>query len=392
MHPKIYLKAGKEKPLLARHHWVFSGAILKMEPTVGTGKVVDVYSSDHKYLGTGVFNEKTSIAVRMLSFTPTRIDANFLWDRLHRAYELRKQFFPDESVTNAYRVFHAEGDFLPGLVVDRYGTGLVVQLSVLGLEPFREDIAESLSAMMKPSFLYERSEGHSRSEEGLAASQGLLRGSLPESLVIVEDGMRFAVDVTTGQKTGFFLDQRDNRRLVRDTSKGKKVLNCFGYTGAFSVAAVAGGALRTVTVDSSAPALEAARENFRLNGIDAGQHDFIRANVMELLRKPGEKYDFIILDPPAFAKHQNAVQAAFHGYKDVNLHAIKAVVPGGLLLTCSCSAHVDAALFQKIVFTAAADAGRNVQIIRKMAQPVDHPVNLFHPETEYLKALLLRVT
>ncbi|MBP7866681.1 MAG: class I SAM-dependent rRNA methyltransferase [Acidobacteria bacterium] len=392
MHPKIYLKPGKEKPLLAHHHWVFSGAILKADPGVRHGGIVDLYAADHKFMGTGYYNEKTSIAVRVLSFTPAPIDSNFFWDRIFRAWSLRQKLFAGHG-TNAYRVCHGEGDFLPGLVIDRYDGGIVIQLQALGLEPFRQDLAEIVSVMMKPAFIYERSEGPSRAEEGLEPATGALRGELPAGGVgVEEDGIRFTVDVAGGQKTGFFLDQRDNRRLVRDVARDRTVLNCFGYTGAFSVAAALGGATRTVTVDTSAPALEAARANFRLNGLDDGKHGFVRANVMELLRKPGEKYDLVVLDPPAFAKRQSAAQAAFHGYKDVNLHAMKTLNPGGWLLTCSCSAHVDAATFQKIVFAAAVDAGRNVQILRKLAQPMDHPVNVFHPETEYLKALLVRVT
>jgi 23S rRNA (cytosine1962-C5)-methyltransferase len=391
MYPKVYLKPGKDKPLMAHHHWVFSGAILKKDADVASGGVVDVYSSDHKYLATGYFNERTSIAIRLLAFEPTPIDGNFLWDRIYQAWNLRTRLFPSED-TNCYRVFFSEGDFLPGLVVDRYGEGVVFQIQTLGLETLREQVIEILEIMIKPSFIYEKSEGTARSEEGLEPVSRLHRGTLPDGGVpVTEHGARFLVDIPKGQKTGFFLDQRENRRLVRDLSQGRSVLNCFGYTGGFSVNAALGGAPRTVTVEASQPALALARENFRLNGLDAADHALVAADVFQHLRECREKYDLVILDPPAFAKRQASMTAAFRGYKDINLQAMGCLRPGGLLLTCSCSYYVDPPTFQKILFMAARDAGRQVQILQKMPQPPDHPINLLHPESEYLKAFLCRI-
>lgn len=391
MHPKIYLKPGKEKPLAAHHHWVFSGAILKKESDVRSGGVVDVYSSDHKYLGTGYFNEKTSIAVRMLTFEAGPIDENFFWNKIYRARNMRLKNFPDD-ITNAYRVFFSEGDFMPGLIIDRYDGGLVIQIQTLGMDGFRRQILDVLEVMVKPAFIYERSEGTARTEEGLAAVNSPQTGTLPERPVLVrENGVRFQVDIPGGQKTGFFLDQRDNRQVARLLSEGKSVLNCFGYTGGFSVYAALGGAIRTVTVDSSQPALDLARENFRENNLDPDQHRFIRADVFQFLREDEEKYDLIVVDPPAFAKKQASLGAAFRGYKDINLQAIKHLRPGGNLLTCSCSYYIDPQTFQTILFSAAMDAGREVQILKKLPQPLDHPINLFHPESEYLKSFLCKV-
>lgn len=391
MYPKVYLKPGKDKPLLAHHHWVFSGALLKKDPGVVSGGVVDVYSSDHKYLGTGYYNERTSIAVRMLAFSPTPIDGNFLWNKIFQAWNLRTQLFPSAS-TNCFRVFFSEGDFLPGLIIDRYNQGVVFQIQTLGLERFREQIIEILEIMLKPSFIYEKSEGTARSEEGLEPVSRLHRGQLPgEGVLVSEHDARFLVDVPHGQKTGFFLDQRDNRQLVRGLSAGRSVLNCFGYTGGFSVNAALGGATRTVTVDASQPALSVARENFRLNGLDPEAHPLVARDVFQHLRETDDKFDVVVLDPPAFAKRQAALTSAFRGYKDINLQAMKCLKPGGLLLTCSCSYYVDSLTFQKILFMAAMDAGREVQILQKMPQPPDHPVNLLHPESEYLKAFLCRV-
>jgi len=391
MYPKIYLKQGKDKPLSSHHHWVFSGAIMKKDPEVKTGSIVDVYSSDHKYLGTGYFNEKTSIAVRMLCFEPTVIDGNFFWDRIYRSWNFRLKLFQEHS-TNAYRVVFSEGDFLPGLIIDRYNNGFVIQILTLGMEQMRDHVLEVMDVMMKPDFIFERSEGAARAEDGLEPVNKLHKGLLPsEGVRFKENGISFDVDIQHGQKTGFFLDQRDNRRIIGEISSGKSVLNCFGYTGAFSVYAALSAATRTVTVETSESALEMARENFRLNGIDLNKHEFIREDVFQYLRKCREKFDIVILDPPAFAKKKSSLSSAFRGYKDINLHAIKCINPGGYLLSCSCSYYIDRVNFQKILFLSAIDAGREVQILGKLPQPPDHPINIFHPESEYLKSFLCKV-
>ncbi|MBN2432114.1 MAG: class I SAM-dependent rRNA methyltransferase [Acidobacteria bacterium] len=385
------MKPGKEKPLTAHHHWVFSGAILKRDPEIIAGAIVDVCSSDHKYLGTGYFNDKTSIAVRMLSFEPTTIDGNFFWERIYRSWQYRQKLFA-ETDTNAFRVVFSEGDFLPGLIVDKYGSGLVLQIQTLGIDGFRNELVELLNVMLRPDFIHERSEGAARAEEGLTDINRTLWGTLPGNPVeIRENGVVFIVDVVQGQKTGFFLDQRDNRHLIRRVAKGKTVLNCFGYTAGFAVYAALGGATRTVTVDLSEPALALAQENFRRNGLDPGRHEFVREDVFQYLRHCRDKFDIIILDPPAFAKKQTNLTAAYRGYKDINLHALKCIQPGGWLLTCSCSYYIDAPQFQKILFLAAMDAGHEVQIVAKRPQPPDHPLNVFHPESEYLKSFFCKV-
>lgn len=391
MYPKLFLKAGKEKAVRAHHHWVFSGAIMKKDARVESGGVVDVYSADHQFLGSGVYNEKTSIAVRMLTFQPMPVDGIFFWDRIRRAWELRQALFPGPETT-AYRLCFSEGDFLPGLIVDRYGDGLVIQILTLGLDRFRDTLLEVLAVMHKPAFIYERSEGPARREEGLEDSVGLRYGVLPETgIEVLECGVQFRVDVAGGQKTGFFLDQRDNRTLVRKLAEGGDVLNCFGYTGGFAVCAAMGGAGRTVTVESSGPALEMAQANFALNGIPPERHLFLKKDVFQYLREEEDLFDLVVLDPPAFAKKQSALNAAYRGYKDINLHAIRRVSPGGRFLTCSCSHFLEPDMFQKILFGAAVDAGREVQILQRLSQPADHPVNVFHPESEYLKAFLCRV-
>ncbi len=391
MHPKIYLKPGKDKPVLAHHHWVFSGAIMKKDPEVVSGGVVDVYSSDHKYLGTGYFNELTSIAVRMLTFEPTQIDGNFLWNKIYLSWQMRQKLFADGS-TNCYRILFSEGDFLPGLIIDRYDNCLVIQIQTLGIDRFREQILEILEVMMKPAAIYEKSEGAARQEEGLESVSKLHFGTLPERGVVVdENGIRYLVDIPGGQKTGFFLDQRDNRLLIRQISRGRLMLNCFGYTGGFAVNAASGGATRTVSVESSAAALELTRENFRLNQLDPDTHGFSQQDVFQFLREDDTRYDLIVLDPPAFAKRQSSLSAAYRGYKDINLNAMKRLKSGGYLLSCSCSYYIDQSSFQKILFMAAVDAGREVQILGKLPQPPDHPINIFHPESEYLKAVLCRV-
>ena len=391
MYPKIYLKPGKEKAVTARHHWVFSGALMKRDPGVQNGGVVAVFSADHKFLAIGYYNEKTSIAVRILSFEPAPIDGEFFWNRLQQANNARLELFRD-SQTDCYRLLFSEGDFLPGLIIDRYGPGIVFQLQTLGLEQFRETFLRIIQTTWKPSFIYEKSEGMARLEEGLEARSELHAGELPEEGICVrENGVAFRVDIRQGQKTGFFLDQRDNRQLVRRLSRGKEVLNCFSYTGGFSVGAALGGAIGTINVDSSQPALDLARENFRLNGLPPGAHRFIQADVFEYLRASRDEFDLVILDPPAFAKRQSSITAAYRGYKDINLHAMKLVKPGGYLLTCSCSYYIDSSAFQKILFLAALDSGRQLQLIAKLPQPPDHPINLFHPESEYLKAFLCRV-
>jgi 23S rRNA (cytosine1962-C5)-methyltransferase len=297
-----------------------------------------------------------------------------------------------DNATDALRVVNAEGDGLPGLIVDKYAGHLVVQINTLGMSHFRREIVTALQQILQPRGIFERSTGAALQEEGLEPITQVLAGDEPPSAIqIRENGLRFVVDIRHGQKTGFFLDQRDNRAWVARTCRDRKLLNGFGYTGAFSVYARQGGAQRVVTVDSSAPSLDNARKNFALNDFVFADEDFVAADLFQYLRATTEKFDFIILDPPAFAHRQKDVDNAARAYKDINLHALKIIEPGGLLLTCSCSQPMSPELFQKILFAAAADAGRQVRIIGQSGHAPDHPINIYHPEGRYLQAVLLHV-
>jgi 23S rRNA (cytosine1962-C5)-methyltransferase len=286
-------------------------------------------------------------------------------------------------------VINAEGDYIPGLVADIYNDVLVLQIGTLGMEKLKPLMLELLVGNLKPSSVYEKSDLPSRREEGLKDYEATLYGEPVEQARILEEGLPFLVNITGSQKTGFYLDQREMRRLVREQAAGRKVLNAFAYTGAFSVYALKGGATRADSVESSESALSLARDNFRLNGIPESAGSFFNADVFEFLRKPELDYDFIILDPPAFAKKKSDVIAACRGYKDINRLAIQKVRPQGLVLTFSCSRFVDERLFQQVVFEAAGEAGQRARILQKYRQPYDHPINIYHPETEYLKGFLL---
>ncbi len=384
----LVLQPTKDKAVRNRHHWVFSGAIRSM-PDVEPGTILPVRSFEGDHLGYAYVNPRSSITARMLSFDRTPGE-DAVRAGLRKAVELRRTFF-DESRTNAYRVVNAEGDALPGLVVDRYADALVLQSATAGMDRLKPLVAEVLDEAFHPRSVIERSDVSSRREEGLDDARAVLRGELVERVDVLEDGLRFRVDVLSGQKTGFFLDQRGNRALVRELAAGRSLLNAFSYTGAFSIAALKGGAARADAVDASEPALALARENLALNGLPEEGARFIAADVFSFLRGTGLDYDFVILDPPAFAKRRADVVAGCRGYKDINRLAMKIVRPGGLVLTFSCSHFVDEGLFRKVVFEAAAEAGRAVRILQRSRQAFDHPVNVYHPETEYLKGFLLYV-
>ncbi len=382
------LKKGKEKPLENRHPWVFSGAIDQIDEDCQSGDLVRVLSADNDFLGVGYFNAASQITVRLLSFEDVPIDRLFLERRMDEAARLRELWFSDPAETNAYRLIHSEGDFLPGLIVDRYADFLVVQLLTAGMERFRSEIIDILSKRVPSRGIFEKSDTKERELEGLASRNERVFGEeLPGLIEIRENGLRFLVDAKQGQKTGFFLDQRENRELVKSFSHGRKILNCFSYTGGFSVYAASGGALSAVSVDSSKPALEVAARNFALNGFQI-PHGVISEDVFEYLRKVQSPFDLIILDPPAFCKSKPQIEKAARGYKDINLCAFKKLSKGGVLFTSSCSSFISPDLFQKIVFGAAKDAGRDVRILAKTSHPKDHPINIYHPEGEYLKGLL----
>lgn len=387
---RVILKHGKDKAVRNRHPWIFSGAVDQMDSELVKGDIAEIYAADNAFLGVGYFNPESQIVVRMLAFEKAVIDDSFFEKKISEAVKLRERLL--SAGTNAYRLIHAEGDFLPGLIVDRYADHLVVQISTAGMEKWKAAIVKALTKHFPNASVYEKSDVESRKHEGLARAIGVLAGNEPPAaLEIQENGLLFDVDIKNGQKTGFFLDQRENRMLVKDLSAGRKILNCFAYTGGFSVYAAKGGASSVLSVESSALAVELGKRNLEKNGFSGEKFKWVQEDVFEFLRKGDERYDLIVLDPPAFCKSKQQVQHAARGYKDINMLAMKKLAPGGLLFTFSCSGHISPDLFQKIVFGAAKDVGRNVRIIKKTGQPFDHPVNIFHPEGEYLKGLLCEV-
>ncbi len=388
--PRIILKRGREKPVLRGHPWVFSGAVAKVEGEVSSGEVGEVYSKEGQFLGLGHINPRSQIIVRVLTQKKEELGEEFFGGRISRAIVLREDWL--RGRTNAYRVINGEGDFLPGLIVDRYRETLVLQCLTAGMDRVKGMLTQLLAKELDPQSIYERSDVATRSEEGLPESSGLLSGKeVPEWVEIEEYGCRFKVNVKKGQKTGFYLDQRENRFSLKSLSEGKKILDCFSYTGAFSVHAATGGAKELALIDSSEEALATAEEHFSLNQLEKIPHRCIRGDVFEIMRNLEPGYDTVILDPPPFAKKKGHLPSASRGYKDLNLWAFRLLNKEGLLLTFSCSHHMSWDLFQKIVFSAALDSGRSVQLLGRMGHPYDHPINLSHPEGEYLKGLICRV-
>ncbi len=383
----VILQQGKEKPILQRHHWIFSGAVASF-PDFEEGSILAVKSFEGKHLGYAYFNRACSIVGRIISFGDIP-PAIALEENLKKAIALRRAIVP--PTTNAYRLVNGEGDNLPGLVVDQYDDILVLQITTLGMEKLKPFLLELLIKYCRPRSIYERSISPSRTEEGLTPFEGWVYGESVPSVEIYENGAYFLIDFSLAQKTGFYLDQREMRSLVRRFASGKKVLDCFAYTGGFSVNALLGGAARTVLVESSAAALELARQNMDRNGLAATSYELHAEDVFLYLRQAKMETDFIILDPPAFAKKKGDLLSACRGYKDINRLALSHLQPGGLLLSFSCSHYVDETLFQKVIFQAALDAGRRVRILQRMRHSFDHPINIFHPETHYLKGFLLYV-
>jgi 23S rRNA (cytosine1962-C5)-methyltransferase len=386
--PSVVLHKGKDKAIKNHHHWIFSGAVKSLPANFENGDILPVQSFEGELLGYAYFNEQCSIMGRMVSFDATSPE-EAIEKNIESAISLRKQFL--EKKTNAYRLINGEGDSVPGLIVDRYADILVIQIATLGIEKLKPLIISLLVKKFSPRSIHEKSNLPSRREEGLPDFEGFLYGERIEIVEIVEDGIRFYVDLIHSQKTGFFLDQREMRKLVGSLAAQKKVLNCFSYTGGFSVYALKGGAIQVDSVDTSEMAIELAKENLKVNGFDIHMHRFYAEDVFEFLRKRELSYDFIILDPPAFAKKKADVAQACRGYKDINRLALSKILPQGLLLTFSCSFHVDEALFQKVIFQAAQEARRKVRIIQKHHLAYDHPINIYHPESDYLKGFLLYV-
>jgi 23S rRNA (cytosine1962-C5)-methyltransferase len=391
---KLVLKPGREKSLLRKHPWVFSGAVERVDGNPGSGETVAVRSSQGAFLGWAAYSPQSQIVARVWDFAESaRIEPEFFRARLHRAISMRSEL-PGVSADGAVRLVHAESDGLPGVVVDRYADTLVVQLGSAGAYRWRETLVELLSELVPSEVIFERSDADVLALEGLQPSVGQRRGPpVSAPLVFEEQGLRFRVDLAHGHKTGFYLDQRDNRALARSLASGLEVLDCFCYTGAFTASVLAGGASSVTAIDSSAESLATAAVHMELNGLASTQ--FVEGDVFQLLRRlrdQGRSFDLIILDPPKFAPTAALAERAARGYKDINLYAFKLLRPGGLLLTFSCSGGVSRDLFQKIVAGAALDAGVDAQILRWLDAAPDHPVALAFPEGEYLKGLLCRAT
>jgi 23S rRNA (cytosine1962-C5)-methyltransferase len=396
MSPKIFLKPGKDKPVLSHHPWIFSGAIARVE-NANDGDTVDVLDAAGQFLARGYYNSRSQIAVRLWTWRDEPIDREFFRRRLQTAIAARASLNADAS-TNAYRWVNAESDGLPGLIVDRYADFIVVQFLTLGAEKFKTEIIDGLQELVAPRGIYERSDVDVREKEGLQSSVGVLRGDEPpEQVQVIENSLRFLVDVKRGHKTGFYLDQRENRQRVAEEQRRRgagEILNVFSYTGGFSVYVCAANKnARVINLDASRDALELARENLRLNDC-AARAEFVESDAFQALRKyrdSGKSFDAIILDPPKFVHTRSQLNAGLRGYKDINLLAFKLLKPGGMLATFSCSGQVSAELFQKVVFEAATDANRDAQIIAKLSHAADHPILLAFPESEYLKGLVCRV-
>jgi 23S rRNA (cytosine1962-C5)-methyltransferase len=388
---KLILKRGRERSLKRRHPWIFSGAVEKAGGK--PGETLEVRDASGQPLALAAWSPKSQICARVWSFdVSAAIDGRFFRDRIEKAINLRKAL-PTSRHTNALRLVHGESDGLPGVVVDQYADVLVAQFLSAGAEAWREDILNALMELSGCAAIFERSDAEVRKLEGLEPRTGFVRGNRNASRCpIIEYGLNFRVDVAEGQKTGFFLDQRENRQRVRALAAGRDVLDGFCYTGGFAVAALAGGAKKVTAIESSAPALEVAKDNVAANPLDASKIEFIQADVfkhLRTLRDQGAKFDFIVLDPPKLAPTAAHAKNAARAYKDVNLLAFKLLSPGGLLATFSCSGGVSAELFQSIVAGAALDAGGEAKIIERFTAAADHPVALEFPEGDYLKGLLV---
>lgn len=392
---KIFLKQGRGKTLFYRHPWVFSGAMdQERMPELEAGEIVEVCDSGGNFLATGYFNPLSMIAVRILSFDRDDvIGREFFVKRVREALAFREKYM-DLSDTNAFRVVFAESDMLPGLVVDKYDDGLVLQVHTLGMDKLKGVVTEALVEVLKPRFVYERSDVSARKQDGLNdMPRGVLYGEYDGGLVEVkENGVKFMVDVAGGQKTGFFLDQRENRAAAAKYAGGKKVLNLFSYSGGFSVYALRGGASHVTSVDASAEATELCGKNMELNGFAPDMHTEVTADVFAFLDKAiaaGEKYDLVIVDPPAFVKSQKSVNNALRAYSRLNKMAMDVLAEKGTLISSSCSHYVSPEMFKSALFQAALHARRDLRVVETKAQPADHPVRLFFPEGEYLKFFVL---
>jgi 23S rRNA (cytosine1962-C5)-methyltransferase len=387
--PVLRLKKERAEPARAGHPWLFSGAFEAI-PALDPGSLCRIEDAAGGFVAVGYVNPARSLAVRLLAWREIESIDALLDARLDAALALRAPIAA--GGTDAYRLIASEGDFLPGLIVDRYGDVLVMQVQTAGMERLRDRVIALLATRLQPRTIYERSDIPVRREEDLPMRKGVVHGAeLPEEITIHEHGRTYLVQPQAGQKTGFFLDQREHRNRVERRAAGRRVLNCFAYTGGFSVAAWKGGAATVTSVESSEPAVALLRRNLELGGCEPER--IVHGDAFQFLREARrgqERYDLVILDPPAFAKKKHQVEAAARGYKEINLQALEILAPGGELFTFSCSQYVDAVLFKKVVFGAGADARASVQLLERLGHPLDHPVSMAHPEGEYLKGLHLR--
>ncbi|MGI4751008.1 MAG: class I SAM-dependent rRNA methyltransferase [Janthinobacterium lividum] len=391
---EVILKKGKEKAVLQRHPWVFSGALESVKGKPENGEIVRTVDSKGNFLAYGFYNNQSRVAVRLLEWNDAVfIDENWWRNRIATAVNNRKSVLNDQ--TNACRLIFSEADFLPGLIVDKYEDHLSVQILTSGMEKVKEIWIDELQKLLQPKSIFDRSDATSRSHEGLDASFGLLYGSNPPDFVeVIENGIKYEVSIAEGQKSGFYCDQRENRKLVAAHASGKRVLDCFAYTGGFSLNALQNGAEMVTSVDSSALAIETLHKNIRLNNYDPKRSTAIQSDVNKQLRKfreEEEKFDLIILDPPKYAPSRSALDRASRAYKDLNRLAMLLLNKGGLLATFSCSGAMDMPTFKQVLAWAALDAGKEVQFINQLGQPEDHPIRSSFPEGEYLKGLICRI-
>lgn len=391
MYKTIKLRNGKDQSLKRFHPWIFSGAIARMDDGIAEGDIVRVVDTKEEFLAIGQY-QIGSIAVRVVSFTDIEINDSFWFSRLDKALQARRACNIIRPDNNTYRLVHGEGDRLPGLIIDIYDNAAIIQAHSVGMHMQRKDIARQLRTLYgdKLTCIYYKSETTLPYKADLSEESGFLYGKASD-VVATENGLKFYIDWLKGQKTGFFIDQRDNRSLIEKYSQGKKVLNMFCYTGGFSVYALRGGASMVHSVDSSERAIEMTNRNIALNFPDAANHEAYATDAFSYLRDMDNSYDLIVLDPPAFAKHKDALRNALKGYTRLNAKAMQKIKPGGILFTFSCSQAVNKDQFRLAVFTAAAQSHRFVRVLHQLHQPTDHPINIYHPEGEYLKGLVLYI-
>jgi 23S rRNA (cytosine1962-C5)-methyltransferase len=391
----VILKKGKEKAALQRHPWIFSGALDQVKGSPANGEVVKVLAADKEFLAYGYFNDKSRVAVRMLEWDESKtIDRNWYQQKIRTAIASRAHVLQNND-TNTCRLVFSEADFLPGLIVDRYADFLSLQILSAGIEQVKEEIISILREELSPKGIFDKSDATARTHEDLEVNNGLLWGeNPPEYLEVKENGILYHINIAGGQKSGFYCDQRDNRQILAAYVNGKTVLDCFSYSGGFSLNSLKQGAAHVTSVDSSAPALETLQQNIGLNDFETSRNTVIQSDVNKQLRvfkEEGKKFDIIVLDPPKYAPSRSAVDRAARAYKDLNRLGMGLLESGGLLATFSCSGAVDIETFKQIIAWAALDAGKEIQIVKQFSQPEDHPVRISFPEGEYLKGLLLRV-